>query len=154
MLGHWQISCLVRDYTTGLDTQVGTACRLLRLNWLSVLSLKQVLALQQTAVRTEPCREAQLQEEIEDCTHQEIFGEDIKEIIDLENELDIYEELYIEKRFGVQESPDPYSHAEHYEDPRNCCDSSSESSFEVKYEGNCAWKGGCIVGYSSDCDFS
>ena len=151
-MGHWQISRLVREYTTGLDAQVGTACRLLRLNWLSVLSLKHVLALQQTAAGTEPCREAELQEEIEDCTHQEIYGEDIKAVIDLEAELDIYEELYIEKRFGVQESPDPYSHAEHYSD-KAASPGGSETSCELRFEGNCAYKGGIIVGYSSDCDF-
>ena len=52
-------------------------------------------------------------EETEECTHEQICGEDIKAVIDLEAELDIYEELYIEQRFGVQESPDPYSHADH-----------------------------------------
>ena len=104
----------MREFTTGLDREVGQTCRLLRLNWTSVLSLDRARALAEASVREEePSRETDL-----------------------------------------QESEDEYSHAEHYNDKAFSLHDGSDSEYEVHIEGNDAWQGGCIVGYSSDGDFS
>ena len=76
-----------------------------------------------------------------------------EEINNAEADFDIDFDPFKESPAEEQESPDPYGHAEHCSD-RGASPEGSESSFEVKFEGNCAWKGGCIIGYSSDCDFS
>ena len=47
-----------------------------------------------------------------------------------------------------------YSHTEHYSDKKESLHDRSDSDYQVYYEGNCAWQGGIIVGYSSDCDDS
>ena len=51
-----------------------------------------------------------------------------------------------------QETEPEYSHEEHFGDNDTVID--PDSDFEVRYEGNCAWRGGVVIGYSSDCDWS
>ena len=60
----------------------------------------------------------------------------------------------IESEEGDIELSTGYTHAEHFSDKEESLHDGSDSDYQVYYEGNCAWQGGCIVGYSSDCDFS
>ena len=56
----------------------------------------------------------------------------------------------------ISELEQAYTHAEHYEDDLRATllESDSDSGGEVYFEGNCAFRRGTIVGYSSDCDWS
>ena len=47
-----------------------------------------------------------------------------------------------------------YSHAEHFGDGEKRFFDGSDTEYKIYIESNCCWKGGIIIGYSSDGDFS
>ena len=129
------------------DNEAGPCCRVLAVNWAGCSSF---LFLGGSAEQARERREralhvAQVLQEVRLCENQQ------------------EEELHPVWEGGPvpedQEYPD-YCHAEHYGDAEkggfydtdNFLDSDTE--YNIYFEGNCCWKGGVIIGYSSDGDFS
>ena len=143
--GHWQISEQIRECCEQQDKQVGQCCKLLHLNWCRVLELNRAKLLFAIEQDREP------QEFIEEHSHEEHFDSE---------ETWRYEDLDLLSQ-DTHAVPETEPESEPLTEPEYSCEEhfdrdtiiDPESDFEVRYEGNCCWRGGVIIGYSSDCDW-
>ena len=132
------------------DREVGETCRLLHLNWNRVLELDRARAILETEKEVVEPPEA-----VEEYTHEEhyckktAFGyEDLDQL-----SVPSLEEAFTEPE-EEPEVEEGYSHAEHFGEDCKATAPDSDSECELRFEGNCCWRGGVVIDYSSDCDWS
>ena len=111
MLGHWQFSQSIREFTEGQDREVGQTCRLLHLNWTGVLELDKAKAIAKTEEVGEP------PEAEEEYTHEEHYDSQATWKYE---DLDLLSPTSLEEAFTEPEvepeAEEEYTHAEHFGD--------------------------------------